>query len=299
MNLRRLLLRLRLADGISIRGENRIYNWLQAHPNQAKHLLPNQLATIAELTDRHRVRFCAHFVSQQLSERVQQHVAQLSFITILDKAYPAQLREGYLPPIVLFYQGDISLLQADRLLAVIGARDGTGYAQRALEQLIPPLISQQVVVVSGLARGVDSLGHRVTLKSGGRSIGVIGTGLDRVYPGENRRLQTYMAEHELVISEYGLGAVGKPHHFVERNRIIAGLVQALLVVQAKARSGSLITANLALQNNRNVLALPGRVDDPLSVGCNELILVGAKPVLTAIHVLEELPELSVKTRKPI
>ncbi len=287
MDKRRLLLRLRLARGIGIKGESLIYQWLLAHPTGVKNLLPQDMAQIAHLNVTTARKFYESFTSQQLSDVVARHLTEANWFTILDEAYPAQLKESYLPPNVIFYQGNLALLNAGKLLGVVGAREPTKYAQIAMQRLLPGPIQQNHIIVSGLAMGVDALSHRLAIHAGGHTIGIIGTGLNLTYPAQNRKLQMYMAAHELVLSEYPFGDVGKPHHFVERNRIIAGLSETVLVVQAKQHSGSLITANLAIQNNRNVLAVPGRIDDPLSAGCNELILAGAKPVLAPQHIVEE------------
>ncbi|KRL75238.1 DNA protecting protein DprA [Secundilactobacillus paracollinoides DSM 15502 = JCM 11969] len=262
MDKRRLLLRLRLAKGIGIKGETLIYQWLQAHPTGVKRLLPEDMARIANLNPTKAKQFYTSFTSQQLSDVLTRHLNEANWLTILDKHYPAQLKESYLPPNVLFYQGNLALLTAGKLLGVVGAREPNQYAQTAMKRLLPQPIQQNHVIVSGLAKGVDALSHRLAIHAGGHTIGVIGTGLNLTYPAQNRKLQAYMAAHELVLIEYPIGDVGKPHHFVERNRIIAGLTETVLVVQAKQHSGSLITANLAIQNNRNVLAVPGRIDDP-------------------------------------
>lgn len=149
------------------------------------------------------------------------------------------------------------------------------------------MIQQQLVLVSGLAKGVDGLTHQLALKHHGKTIAVIGNGLDISYPSCNRALQTQIAHAGLLLSEYPLESRPLKYHFPLRNRIIAGLCKTVLVVEARHHSGSLITANLALQENRNVLALPGRINDINSTGCNELIAAGAKPVLNSNDILEE------------
>lgn len=207
-------------------------------------------------------------------------------LTIIDPAYPASLREIFCPPLVLFYAGDLSLLKRPRL-GIVGARDASAYGVGVLRGFLPEIVKHRLVVVSGLARGIDGLSHRVTLECGGMTIGVIGCGLDRCYPAENHQLQAAVASRGLVLSEYGRGEPPLAFHFPERNRIIAGLVQTLLVVEAKRRSGSLITANLALDENRNVCAVPGRIDTIRSLGCNELIAAGAKPILRAQDLIDE------------
>lgn len=225
--------------------------------------------------------------SKQLVQKIRQNLKVSHFLTILDKRYPLQLQEIYSPPVVLFYQGDIELLDSKKLLGVVGARQCSSYALQALTQLLPNVIQQQLVLVSGLAKGVDGLTHQLALKHHGKTIAVIGNGLDISYPSCNRTLQTQIAYAGLLLSEYPLGSRPLKYHFPLRNRIIAGLCQTVLVVEARHHSGSLITANLALQENRNVLALPGRINDINSTGCNELIAAGAKPVLNSNDILEE------------
>ncbi len=225
--------------------------------------------------------------SKQLAQKVQQNLKVSHFLTILDKRYPSQLQEIYSPPVVLFYQGDIELLDSKKLLGVVGARQCSSYALQALTQLLPNVIQQQLILVSGLAKGVDGLTHQLALKHHGKTVAVIGNGLDISYPSCNRALQTQIAHAGLLLSEYPLESRPLKYHFPLRNRIIAGLCQTVLVVEARHHSGSLITANLALQENRNVLALPGRINDIYSTGCNELIAAGAKPVLNSNDILEE------------
>ncbi|WP_304652083.1 DNA-processing protein DprA [uncultured Ligilactobacillus sp.] len=225
--------------------------------------------------------------SKQLSQKIQQNLKVSHFLTILDKRYPLQLQEIYSPPVVLFYQGDIELLDSKKRLGVVGARQCSSYALQALTQLLPNVIQQKLILVSGLAKGVDGLSHQLALKHHGKTIAVIGNGLDVSYPSCNRTLQTQIAHTGLLLSEYPLGSRPLKYHFPLRNRIIAGLCQTVLVVEARHHSGSLITANLALQENRNVLALPGRINDIYSTGCNELIAAGAKPVLNSNDILEE------------
>ena len=225
--------------------------------------------------------------SKQLSQKIQQNLKVSHFLTILDKRYPSQLQEIYSPPVVLFYQGDLEMLDSKKLLGVVGARQCSSYALQALTQLLPNVIQQKLILVSGLAKGVDGLSHQLALKHHGKTIAVIGNGLDISYPSCNRALQTQIAHAGLLLSEYPLESRPLKYHFPLRNRIIAGLCQTVLVVEARHHSGSLITANLALQENRNVLALPGRINDIYSTGCNELIAAGAKPVLNSNDILEE------------
>ena len=167
----------------------------------------------------------------------------------------------------------------------MGARQCSYYSEEILHQILPAIVKHQYS--SGLAQGVDSLCHRLTITGQRDTIGVIGNGLDVFYPSFNQKLQIKMAQKYLIISEFPLGTAPQAFHFPMRNRIIAVLCDTLLVTEAKRKSGSLIMANLALENNWNVLAVPSKISAPLSVGCNLLIQEGAKPVLNANDVLEE------------
>ena len=168
----------------------------------------------------------------------------------------------------------------------------TSYGEGVLRGLLPTMVDHNLTIVSGLAAGVDGLSHQLTLEHHGKTIAVIGCGLDLVYPRQHKKLQQQVMQHGLVLSEYGLGEAPLAFHFPERNRIIAGLSETVLVVEARQRSGSLITANLALDENRNVCAIPGRIDAPYSRGCNDLIKAGATPIHQADDLLAEFMPLS-------
>lgn len=286
MQIKEFLLKLHLCKGIGCHGEAKFWQWWQTHHSQeqACSLTPDQILNF--VSSQNQKQFLADFSSKNLQNKVTQHLTQTKILAICDPEYPLQLKESYLAPIILFYEGELALLRLP-LLGMVGARLANQYGEKCLATLMPTVVAQNIAVISGLAAGIDAMAHKETLRCGGYTIGVIGTGLNRYYPKQNEALQKYMASHQLILSEYPLDAGPKRHHFVERNRIIAGLCETLCVVQAKQHSGSLITANLALQNNRNVIAIPGRIDDVLSVGCNELIAAGAKPVLNSQHIMEE------------
>lgn len=199
---------------------------------------------------------------------------KVKVLTILDGAYPQRLKEIYLPPIVLFYRGNLSLLN-QRAVAIVGSRDHSKYAKDCIHDLIPSLVKDDIVVISGLARGVDTLAHEETLKANGETIAVIGSGLDVVYPPENSKLYDVIAKKGLILSEYPLQSRPLKFHFPYRNRIIAGLSHGVCVIEAKEKSGSLITANLALSENREVFAVPGSIFSIHSKGTNSLIEAGA------------------------
>ena len=199
---------------------------------------------------------------------------KVKVLTILDGAYPERLKEIYLPPIVLFYRGNLSLVDK-RAVAIVGSRDHSKYARDCIHELIPVLVKDDIVVISGLARGVDTLAHEETLKANGETIAVIGSGLDMVYPPENSKLYDVIAKRGLILSEYPLQSRPLKFHFPYRNRIIAGLSHGVCVIEAKEKSGSLITANLALSENREVFAVPGSIFSIHSKGTNSLIEAGA------------------------
>ncbi|MGB8952210.1 MAG: DNA-processing protein DprA [Candidatus Aminicenantales bacterium] len=210
-----------------------------------------------------------------------------SLFTLEDQNYPGLLKEIYDPPFVLYCAGSVGIWQ-DPTVAVIGARKPSPYGRAVAERLAEDLASRGIVVVSGLARGIDSIAHWGALK-GGKTIAVLGSGLENIYPPENRRLAQKISENGAVISEYPLDAEPLGFHFPQRNRIIAGLSSALVVVEASRKSGSLISAGLALEQNREVMAVPGNVTVELSRGTNWLIKNGAKPVEDWEDVAEEFP----------
>ncbi|GKQ42719.1 hypothetical protein RD055328_06420 [Companilactobacillus sp. RD055328] len=201
----------------------------------------------------------------------------LQMITFLDEDYPDKLREVYNPPAILYYRGELSLLNKTSI-GIVGARLGTEYSQKAIEKICRRL-SNDKVIISGMAKGVDTMAHLGALNNNLKTIAVMGTGIDGCYPTKNRKLKQRIEQMGLIISEYPTKHVTKPYNFVERNRIIAGLSNILIITEAKKKSGSLITASLALENNREVYALPGSNEYLLSQGTNELIRDGAQVLL--------------------
>lgn len=211
----------------------------------------------------------------------------IHFLMYEDALYPKRLKEIYLPPVVLFYKGRLELF--NRLsIGIVGARDHTAYSKEALEYLLPDILERKVSIISGLARGVDGLAHQLTLELKGETIAVIGNGINISYPKENKALYDAIGRKGLILSEYPLDSPPLKFHFPYRNRIIAGLSHGLCVIEAKLHSGSLITANVALSENRQVFALPGNITSEYSKGTNELITAGAFPIRNANDILESL-----------
>lgn len=209
-----------------------------------------------------------------------------SLLTLEDECYPAYLREIFDPPFVLCCAGEVETLN-ELAVSIVGARKPTPYGRAVAERLAYDLASRGVVVVSGMARGIDSIAHWGALK-GGKTVAVLGSGLENIYPKENGSLFKKIAETGAVISEFPLDSPPYASHFPLRNRIISGLSSALVVVEASQRSGSLISARLALEQNREVMAVPGNITSELSQGANWLIKTGAKLVENWEDVAEEL-----------
>jgi DNA processing protein len=218
------------------------------------------------------------------------HNMPLTMLTLVDPAYPHHLRWIPDPPLVLYIRGTIQ--PEDQLaLAVVGTRKPSNYGKTMAQRLSIELVQQGFTVVSGLARGIDSVAHQSALQAGGRTFAVLGSGINVVYPPENRRLLENISDHGAVLSEFPLDTKPDRWNFPRRNRIISGLTLGTLVVEAAVSSGALLTARHALEQGREVFALPGRVDVPSSQGTNQLIKSGAKLVASIDDILEEFPDL--------
>jgi DNA processing protein len=206
-----------------------------------------------------------------------------------EATYPSLLRELHDPPPGLFVRGsgDVELL-AQRGVAIVGARACSSYGSQVARLLGRELAAAGLVVVSGLARGIDGEAHRGALEAGGRTVAVLGCGIDRDYPGAHAQLAARVCVDGLVVSEFAPGVEPAPWRFPARNRIIAGLAVATIVVEARERSGSLITADFALEAGREVFAVPGEITSALSAGTNQLLRLGATPLTSAEDVLESL-----------
>ena len=210
-------------------------------------------------------------------------------VTLSDERYPKLLRETYDPPIVIYCQGAFEAAVSQPAIAMVGSRRCSTYGRNVAEKLSRELAERGVTVVSGLARGIDSAAHRGALESGGLTVGVMGTGLDAVYPKENRKLAERIAERGALVTEFPLATPPVSQNFPFRNRVISGLSFGVLIVEGAERSGSLITARLAYEQGRDVFAVPGNVTSAKSFGPNYLIKDGAKLVQTWRDVIEELP----------
>lgn len=205
--------------------------------------------------------------------------------SLLDDSYPVLLRNTFNPPYVLYYRG--SLPTTDKLIAIVGSRKATVYGKNAATMLASGLVAAHVGVVSGAARGIDTAAHQGAMEKQGYTIAVLGSGVDISYPPENAKLLAHIAETGAIISEYAPGVMAHPGHFPARNRIINGLARGVIVVEAAEKSGALITADFALEEGRDVFAVPGSIFSGSSRGANKLIKLGAKPVDSTADILEE------------
>lgn len=196
-----------------------------------------------------------------------------NYITILDDEYPKEFYELDEPPFLFFYQGNLELLNKEKI-SIIGSRECSKYANQSCYDLMKDM-NKDVVIVSGMAKGIDAIAHQEAIKLGHFCIGIIGCGLNVVYPKENKMLYEEILKNHLLISEYPKDVIPYAHHFPARNRLIAALSKRCYVIEAKSKSGTMITANYALSLNREIIVFPYRYDDIFGKGCNELIEQGA------------------------
>lgn len=223
----------------------------------------------------------------QLLENIKKE--NIKIITILDEGYPDLLKEIYNPPALLYYKGE--MVKEEFTFAVVGTRKYTGYGQQVVNDFVRKLALNNLTIVSGMALGIDTIAHSVTLESKGRTIACLGTGIDKqsIYPVANKYLaEKIVAEEGCVLSEFPLGTPPLRHHFPQRNRIISGLSLGTLVVEAGEKSGALITAYIALEQNREIFAVPGNIYSEFSKGPNKLIKLGAKTITEAEEIIEAL-----------
>ncbi|MCF1601748.1 DNA-processing protein DprA [Tetragenococcus halophilus] len=278
------VLKLTYCKGIGLIGKWKIVKFYEKF--QAENFFVEDVIQIAQI-NRYKGMFRQSF--REISDDwLKEKLQDQQYVTWLSSDYPAELLELPYPPLVIFYRGNLDLLDYPRL-AFVGARQASKYSTQVISKLLPTIVKRQFVIVSGLAKGVDRMSHEMTIRSGGLTIGVVGCGLDICYPREVSALFGEMKKNHLVLSEYPQGTPIQKNHFPMRNRIIAGLSKATCVIEAKERSGSLITAQLALDYGKEVFAIPGEILTGQSDGCHRLIQDGAKCVVSVQDILEELP----------
>ena len=273
MNKTEFLLRLKMQKGLSYL---KILQVMQQMPPDED--VDHEWLSCLELPDELILKVESAFFNDRFESAIERVQRQFKIITFFDDLYPVKLREIYRPPVLLFAMGDLGLLERE-ITVIVGSRTPTAYSRQVIENLMPELLRRKQVIASGLAQGVDAIAHQTTLNYGGKTIAVVGNGLNYFYPQGNMDLHRAIAKKGLLLSEYLPDTPPKPFRFPERNRILAGICKNVIVTEAKEHSGSLITANLALQENRNVYAIPGQINSPLSVGTNQLISAGATPII--------------------
>ncbi|MTV47783.1 DNA-protecting protein DprA [Heliobacillus mobilis] len=224
---------------------------------------------------------------EDLLKRISQ--GSIQALTLLDENYPSLLRNVPDPPPVLFVRGKL-LPEDQKAIAIVGTRNASAYGAKVCSQLSRDLARRGITVVSGLARGIDGIAHRQALESGGRTIAVLASGVDIIYPPEHHRLAEQIVERGALVSEYPPGKPPEPGQFPARNRIISGLTTGVIVVEAGEKSGALITADQALEQGREVFAVPGPITQRQSAGPHRLIQQGAKLIVSIDDVLNEVPE---------
>lgn len=212
---------------------------------------------------------------------------RIAWTTVLSDDYPESLKMIHMPPPIIYWQGS-DFVAHEKCMAIVGSRQANRYGELFINQIVPDLVAQQWTIVSGGAVGADAMAHQAALHHGGRTVAVLGSGLLKPYPASNRRLfEDIIASGGMVLSQFSLNADGFQANFPARNRVISGLSRGCVVVQAAEKSGARITADFALEQGRDVFAVPGPVGDELSVGCHRLIQDGAKLVMNAADIIRE------------
>lgn len=287
MDQRLFIFKLKHLRGIGNKGLLKIFHYFLNHPEEE--FCIETCLSLGCIKKNYQETF---IVSFQQAERITENdfhyfLESYSFLTIMDEDYPDRLREIYNPPIALFYLGNKEWFQHDHSLAMIGSRESTPFGKQMIESLVPSFCQQDITIVSGLAKGNDTFSHQSAIRHQGKTIAVIGCGLNTFYPKENQRLQQFIAKEHLLVSEYIPNTKPLRHHFPSRNRIIAGLSKGTCVIESKRKSGTFITAQLALEEGRDVFAVPGNPFTDASEGCLSLIQAGAKCIWKAEDILEE------------
>jgi DNA processing protein len=270
---------------------------------------PVELTAVEGLGDRKIEAIISGRSQLNVSEFVEQHQRQNPhFWTLADDDYPQRLREIPSPPPVLYYRGQVPLIQdwdSIPAVAIVGTRRPTEYGKKWTRRLTTALVKHGFTIISGMAAGIDTEAHQTCVQAEGQTLAILGTGVDVVYPAANRSLYEQILERGLVLSEYPAGTAPDRIHFPQRNRIIAGLSQATIVTEAPAKSGALITADVAETFGRTVYAVPGSLDNPNAIGCLGAIARGARLILGEQHLLEQLgaidrtPGKHAPTRPPV
>lgn len=272
-------------------GSNTIFKLIKA--NNGNFNIPNYtLDNIPTLNNRIRNLIFQAWNDKEFVNKVNNQFNQLTepYITILDTEYPDRLKNIYDPPLFLFYRGNIKLLKSDYLLTIVGSRTLTDYHQNSTKQIIKELAQTKLVITSGLAKGIDSISHQTALNNQLLTIAVLGSSVapHLIYPQNNVQLAKDIVAHNgLLVSEYSAHDRTEAHNFAKRDRILAGLSKVTIIISGAKKSGSLITAQVALDEGREIYALPGNIDTELSYAPNYLIEQGANILINPNNILEK------------
>lgn len=269
---------------------NRLQPLLQEDPTleSLSYITPSKLALLLKMNQEKVRKLLENFLQVKERDLLQYYALQnIIPIPFYSSNYPKLLLEVFDPPAVLYCKGNSMLLQKNKKIAIVGSRNATSYSQKCIEFILPELISHDITIVSGLAKGADKMAHEATMKHRGTTIAVLGNGLDHIYPRENENLQREMEKSQLVITEYPPYMRPKKWHFPMRNRIISGLSSAILVTESAGKSGTMSTVDYALNHGRNIFSIPGDIFSPLSKGPNTLIQEGATPIWSGSKIIEE------------
>lgn len=250
-------------------------------------LSPSELSTRLTISIEKATQLYAAIHDKKLREKVKRDASICKTVTIFDSIYPKQLFSIYEPPLVLYAQGDLSLLKSKKLIATIGTRNPSAEAHFKVTHFVTPLVKENWTIVSGLAYGIDSLAHELTLRLSGKTIAIIGSGFYHIYPQRHLSLYREIAKKGLVLSEYPPNTPPKKYHFPERNRIISGISRAILVIEAAEKSGTFITVDHALEQGKDIYVVPGSLRHEQTIGCHRLIQQGAKLVIDTNDILED------------
>ncbi|WP_068672406.1 DNA-processing protein DprA [Oceanobacillus sp. Castelsardo] len=255
-------------------------------------LTPHEISKHLQIPFKNATLFYQDLHQNRMKKQLIKDLRLYKTITIVDENYPAMLNTIKDAPLVLYVKGDLSLLQYKQKLSVIGTRNPSKEAMIKLEHIVKPLVKDNWLIVSGLAKGIDSLAHQTALINQGKTIAVLGSGFHHIYPKQNTNLFHQIAKYGLVLSEYPPDIRPVKYHFPERNRIISGLSFGTLVIEATEKSGTLITVDQALDQGREVYAVPGSPTIPQTKGCHQMIQDGAKLVQSPIDIQEDWDYLS-------
>lgn len=253
-----------------------------------------EVALIESITEKHIEKLRNKSLSRAKEIVAECEALGINLLTIYDDLYPQQLKNIPDPPVLLYVKGSFPNTKNIPVIGIVGSRRPSNYGVKMAEKIAEDLGNRGFIIVSGMARGIDTCGHKGAIKAGALTVAVLGCGVDVLYPPENGALKTLIEQNGAVISEFAPGTAPLPTHFPVRNRIVSGISQSVLVVEGKASSGSTITANLAKDQGKEVFCLPGNVDNPLSSASHKLIRDGARLVTCADDIITDLGYMLVE-----